>query len=68
MVSNPNVKMDQWEIILEEKTEELKNCQRGKGLKSCLGCEKVNTCELRDAYVKAVYDSMSKGAGGGFEF
>ena len=59
---------DQWEIALEEKTRELKACQQERGLKSCLGCEKINNCELRDAYVKAVYDSMSKGAGGGFEF
>ena len=59
---------DKWDIALEEKTRELKACQQEKGLKSCLGCEKINNCELRDAYVKAVYESMSKGAGGGFEF
>lgn len=59
---------NQWELLLEEKTEELKACQQAKGLKSCLSCEKVNDCELRDSYVKAVYESMSKGAGGGFEF
>jgi hypothetical protein len=59
---------DKWEIILEEKTKELKTCQHEKNLKSCLGCDKVNECELRDSYVKAVYESMNKGAGGGFEF
>ena len=59
---------DKWESILQEKTIELKACQQQKGLKSCLGCEKIDHCELRDAYVKAVYDSMNKGAGGGFEF
>lgn len=67
-MSKPDAKMDQWEIILEEKSRELRICQQEKELKSCLSCEKVNNCELRDAYVKAVYDSMSKGAGGGFEF
>ncbi len=59
---------NQWELILEDKTKELKACQLEKGLKSCLSCEKLNACELRDSYVKAVYDSMSKGVGGGFEF
>ena len=60
--------VEQWDIALEQKTEELKACQLERGLKSCLGCEKINDCEVRDAYVKAVYESMSKGAGGGFEF
>lgn len=60
--------MDQWKIALEEKTKALQACQKEKGLKSCLGCTKVNDCDIRDTYVKAVYDSMSKGAGGGFEF
>ncbi len=60
--------MDKWEIALEDKSIELKKCQEEKHLKSCLGCDKVNDCELRDNYVKAVYESMSKGEGGGFEF
>jgi hypothetical protein len=59
---------DKWEIALEAKTKELKACQQEKGFKSCLGCKEVNQCELRDTCVKAVYESMSKGAGGGFEF
>ena len=60
--------MDEWEILLEDKTKELKECQVSKNLKSCLGCQEINSCTLRDTYVKAVYDSMSKGEGGGFEF
>ena len=60
--------MDEWEIALEDKNREIKECQESRDLKSCLGCEKVNDCELRDSYVKAVYESMSKGEGGGFEF
>lgn len=60
--------LDRWEIALEEKLQELKACQKQKGFKSCLGCSQINDCQLRDEYVKAVYDSMSKGAGGGFEF
>jgi len=60
--------VDKWEIALEEKTAELKACQKERGLKSCLACEKLNDCLLRDSYVKAVYDSMNKGSSGGFEF
>ena len=59
---------DKWKIALEEKTRDLKACQQERGLKSCLECEKIDNCTLHDSYVKAVYDSMSKGAGGGFEF
>ena len=60
--------MDEWEIALEDKIKELQECQTSNMLKSCLGCVKVDDCYLRDSYVKAVYESMSKGAGGGFEF
>ncbi len=60
--------MSEWEIALEDKSIELKKCQTSKGIKSCLGCKELNNCNLRDEYVKAVYESMSKGEGGGFEF
>ncbi|SFV64939.1 hypothetical protein MNB_SV-6-1442 [hydrothermal vent metagenome] len=60
--------MDKWELALEDKIIEIKECQNDKDLKSCLGCDKLNDCELRDSYVKAVYESMSKGESGGFEF
>lgn len=60
--------LDRWEIALEDKTQELKVCQEQNGLKSCLGCAKVNDCQIRDEYVKTVYESMSKGTTGGFEF
>jgi hypothetical protein len=60
--------IDEWEIALEDRTQELKDCQTSKGLNSCLGCDEVNSCPIRDNYVKAVYESMNKGEGGGFEF
>jgi len=31
-------------------------------------CIKILECEIRDKYIKAVYESMNKGSGGGFEF
>jgi len=60
--------LDEWQIILSQKKEELETCQRNHNVTSCMKCEKLLDCEVRDAYIKAVYDSMSKGAGGGFEF
>ena len=63
-----NKKLDQWEEKLEDKLDELKKCQEKQSLSSCNPCEKFFDCELRKKYVLAVYESMSKGAGGGFEF
>jgi hypothetical protein len=62
------LQLDEWQIALTQKKAELESCQAEHQLKSCMGCDKLLDCEVRDAYVKAVYDSMSKGAGGGFEF
>jgi len=60
--------LDEWQITLQQKKSKLEACQLEKDLKSCMACEKILECEVRDAYVKAVYESMSKGTGGGFEF
>ena len=60
--------LDEWQIALKQKKVELEACQVLHNVNSCMKCEKLLDCELRDSYVKAVYDSMSKGAGGGFEF
>ena len=60
--------LDEWQIALTQKTTELEACQVEHQVRSCMKCEKLLDCALRDAYIKAVYDSMSKGTGGGFEF
>jgi hypothetical protein len=60
--------LDEWQLALEVKKRELEACQREQKVNSCLSCSKIHDCEIRDAYVHAVYNSMSKGAGGGFEF
>ncbi len=60
--------LDGWQIALAQQQVVLEKCQKEKQLHSCLKCEKLLECEVRDAYIKAVYDSMSKGKGGGFEF
>ncbi len=58
--------------IFEERLDvmivELQRCQEEKQLESCSKCENYIGCELRKKYIKAVYDSMSKGETGGFEF
>lgn len=59
---------DKFELYLEEMIVKLNGCQDAKSLKSCSDCESFFTCELRRDYVNAVYNSMSKGDTGGFEF
>ena len=71
--------MDKFEMHLDEMILKVQKCQEdtfgalghkinGKALKSCSGCELYFTCSLRIDYVKSVYNSMSKGETGGFEF
>jgi len=63
-----NETKDKFEIHLDEMLEKLQTCQKEKQHKSCSNCEFYFGCELRNEYVKAVYNSMSKGDTGGFEF
>ena len=60
--------LDEWQLALQEKKSALEACQAEQQLTSCMSCEKLLECDIRDDYIKAVYDSMSKGTGGGFEF
>ena len=60
--------LDEWQLKLEAKLKELITCQKQQGLDSCLNCSELFECKLRDSYVHAVYSSMNKGSGGGFEF
>ncbi len=60
--------MDKWEKLLEAKVVELEQCQVKRELSSCSLCVEFLKCTLRLDYVKAVYQSMSKGKDGGFEF
>ncbi len=60
--------LDEWQLLLAKKKRDLEKCQKEKHLTSCIVCDNLLECEIRDAYIKAVYDSMSKGKGGGFEF
>lgn len=60
--------MDKFETHLDEMIIKVQQCQEDHNLKSCSDCEHYFTCELRKDYVKSVYNSMSKGETGGFEF
>jgi len=66
--ANQEIQLDEWELELQVKKTELQNCQQQQGVDSCLKCSQLLNCQLRDSYVHAVYSSMNKGAGGGFEF
>lgn len=59
---------DKFELHLEEMLKKLQECQVQKSMKSCSDCEHFLNCELRTDYIKSVYNSMSKGDTGGFEF
>jgi len=53
---------------LAQETVALKSCQKEHKIDSCMKCKDVIGCEIRKRYVNAVYQSMNKGIGGGFEF
>lgn len=59
---------DKWKVALDAEIVILKQCQINKNVDSCMKCEKLLDCEIRDKYIKVVYESMNKGSGGGFEF
>ncbi len=61
-------KNDVFEQRLDETMQKMLKCQSEHKVKSCSSCEQYLECEVRRAYIKAVYDSMSKGETGGFEF
>ena len=48
--------------------EAMQRCQKEKNFKTCSVCEVFLECEIRKEYIKKVYESMSKGATGGFDF
>ena len=59
---------DKWQFELGKALVELQNCQREKNLNSCMSCKEILVCTTKEQYVRAVYESMNKGSGGGFEF
>ncbi len=63
-----NETKDKFEIHLDEMIVKVQACQQEKSLQSCSDCEHFLQCDLRNEYIKAVYNSMSKGDTGGFEF
>jgi hypothetical protein len=59
---------DKFEIYLDSMIDKLQQCQVENNLDSCSRCQNFLTCSLRSEYIQAVYNSMSKGDTGGFEF
>lgn len=68
MASSEPAPKDEYERRLDAMIEKLGACQVEHSVKSCSLCEHYLECEVRREYVVAVYDSMSKGETGGFEF
>ena len=63
-----NQTRDEYQQALDGKKHTLQQCQKDKNIDSCMKCEKIFECEIRKDYVKSVYESMSHGETGGFEF
>ncbi|OPA81695.1 hypothetical protein [Campylobacter pinnipediorum] len=67
-MSEEQITKDEFELKLEQDSIALQKCQTDKNLKTCFDCEALFECETRKSYVYSVYNSMSKGQQGGFEF
>lgn len=65
---NNELEKDKWQLALDNPLDILRQCQISKNIDSCMKCDKILDCETRESYIKAVYESMNKGSGGGFEF
>jgi len=59
---------DKFEIHLDVMIQKLQACQEERSHTSCSACVEFLHCQLRQEYIQAVYNSMSKGDTGGFEF
>ena len=58
----------EYELALIEATARLKECQTDKDTNSCFKCLVGLDCSLRIDYVNKVYESLSKGKEGQFNF
>ncbi len=58
----------EYEKRLDDALKILQECQQEHGIDSCYVCEKCIGCETRTKYIRSVYESMSKGETGGFDF
>ncbi len=58
----------QTDDALQQHITTIKECQKKHKVDTCSDCEFYIPCEVRQAYVKAVYNSMNKDQTGGFEF
>ncbi|MFY9141368.1 hypothetical protein [Sulfuricurvum sp.] len=59
---------NEYEAQLDDAKEKLQACQKEHEVESCYVCEQCIGCEIRTKYIRSVYESMSKGETGGFDF
>jgi len=67
-MANTSATEDRFTQKLQEEKRVLERCQEEHNVSTCNDCDKIIGCEIRRSYVMAVYESMSKGETGGFEF
>lgn len=63
-----NSQKEKFSQSLNARKLEVQQCQEHNSVTSCMKCSKILGCETRANYVKSVYESMSLGETGGFEF
>lgn len=59
---------NEYEVRLDEAIQNLQACQEKHDVSSCYICNECIGCEIRTKYIRSVYESMSKGETGGFDF
>jgi hypothetical protein len=59
---------DIFEAKLDDTIQALQECQHRHDIQSCYVCGECIGCEIRAKYVRSVFESMSKGEIGGFDF
>jgi len=60
--------LNNYQQKLDESLKKVQDSQKDNGVDSCLKCKKIIGCEIRNLYVRIVYESMNGGQSGDFEF
>lgn len=68
IMQNESYKVDEYESNFLISKDNLIKCQISKDLSSCMQCDNILSCSVRESYVMSVYKNMNKGQSGSFDF
>lgn len=60
--------MNIYEDKLDKHKKAITKCQQEKNLNSCYSCDKTFSCKTKRDYIRSVYENMSEGRIGDFDF